>query len=92
MNRIQVVGLGKSSRSFPHFNSPCFVEMPGLPQLWKSLSGLPQLLGKLWTSFPQSFGKAEKKLFHIPTKPIFWMKIKNLNDEKKKLNFSQFLS
>jgi hypothetical protein len=49
------------------------MEMPGLPQLWKSLSGLPQLLGKLYSSFPQSFGKAKKKLFHIPTKPSFFI-------------------
>ena len=42
------------------------VEMPGLPQLWKSLRDSHNCLENS-SSFPQSFGKAKKQLFHIPT-------------------------
>jgi hypothetical protein len=45
-----------------------FVEMPGLPQLWKSFQDSHNCLENS-SSFPQSFGKAKKQLFHIPTKP-----------------------
>jgi hypothetical protein len=50
-----------------------FVEMPGLPQLWKSLWDSHNCLENS-TSFPQSFGKAKKQLFHIPTKPFIFYK------------------
>lgn len=53
--------------------APCFVEMPGLPRLWKSLRDSHNRLENS-TSFPQSFGKAKKQLFHIPTKPFLFYK------------------
>ncbi len=48
----------------------CIVEMPGLPKLWKSLGDSHNFLENS-KSFPQSFGKAKKQLFHIPTMLFF---------------------
>ena len=49
------------------------VEMPGLLKLWKSLRDSHNFLENS-ASFPQSFGKAKKQLFHIPTMLIFIFK------------------
>jgi hypothetical protein len=43
---------------------PGIVEMPGLPKLWKSQGDSHNFLENS-ESFPQSFGKAKKQLFHI---------------------------
>jgi hypothetical protein len=53
---------------------PGIVEMPGLPKLWKSQGDSHNFLENS-ESFPQSFGKAKKQLFHIPTMLIFIFKI-----------------
>jgi hypothetical protein len=63
----------RSEKVFHIFAAPCFVEMPGLPQLWKSLWDSHNCLENS-TSFPQSFGKAKKQLFHISTKPFIFYK------------------
>jgi len=66
VNRKRDVG---NKKLFHISTGLCIVEMAGLPQLWKSLRDSHNWLENS-SSFPQSFGKAKKQLFHIPTIPF----------------------
>ncbi len=50
--------------------APRSVEMPGLPQLWKSLDGIPTIAWKTLRVYHNPLEKLGKKLFHIPTEPF----------------------
>jgi hypothetical protein len=72
-NGILIVGLTvnrkrnvENKKLFNISTGPGIVEMPGLPKLWKSLGDSHNFLENS-KSFPQSFGKAKKQLFHIST-------------------------
>jgi hypothetical protein len=56
----------ENTKLFNISTGPGIVEMPGLPKLWKSLGDSHNFLENS-KSFPQSFGKAKKQLFHIYT-------------------------